>query len=206
MAGPGIDANTPAAQVAQAWGMAYVNLVERLREHHQAKTDLGLLMKPYLDAGMLVPGELLVQMVIAGLGAAQSWMVKSFPHSRAHAQLLTDHGYLPDLLVELCLDEASQLDRMGGWRQCAKCGVKRHLFTHPPTRVGVCDPCGAPYPALPDHLRSMCLEKIADYRERTDDVVGYYQGRSRLVRVSAQGGGEATSARFAAALGGSVAP
>lgn len=195
MGPPGAGKGTQSAFLVERLGIGHVSTGDMLRAHVTEESELGRKAKPFMDAGELVPDEIVVAMVRERLGrpdAAAGWLLDGFPRTEAQARMLDsaleEIGDALDAVIILEVPDEEILRRLGGRRVCLNCGAVYHLPMNPPAADGVCDACGGRVVQRDDDREELIRNRLRVYRERTKPLVRYYESRGLLVRV--EGGGK----------------
>ena len=207
---PGAGKGTQAAKLVADRGMVQLSTGDMLRAAVKAGTPTGLKAKAIMEAGELVPddvvsgiiGERLDQMTI-GEGA----IFDGYPRTAAQAEaldcLLTERGRKLDHVIELTVDEDALVDRITGRYTCARCGEGYHDTFKLPKVAGVCDVCGATeFKRRPDDNEETVRTRMAEYRGKTAPIIPIYQARGILARVDGMADIDRVSAAVAAVLDG----
>ncbi len=204
---PGAGKGTAAAAVAARTGARHVSTGAMLRDAVARGTPAGLEAKSFMDAGALVPDEVLYRMVSELLAAApdgSTLFFDGFPRNSAQAEKLRELAAAAaatvDAAVMLDVSEATLVERLGGRRTCPKCGAGYHVKSLPPKVEGVCDKCGAALVTRADDRPETIANRLAVYERSTAPVVGFYEKAGLLKRIDASGPADAVAALVEAAL------
>ncbi|WP_066583957.1 adenylate kinase [Sphingomonas pruni] len=207
---PGAGKGTQAAKLVADRGMAQLSTGDMLRAAVKAGTPTGLKAKAIMEAGELVPddvvsgiiGERLDQMT-AGEGAIFDGYPRTAAQAEALDQLLADRGRKLDRVIELTVDEDALVERITGRYTCAKCGEGYHDKFKQPKVAGVCDVCGSTeFKRRPDDNEETVRTRMAEYRGKTAPIIPIYEARGILTRVDGMADIDQVSAAVAAALDG----
>lgn len=207
---PGAGKGTQAAKLVADRGMVQLSTGDMLRAAVKAGTPTGLKAKAIMDAGELVPddvvsgiiGERLDQMT-AGEGAIFDGYPRTAAQAVALDQLLADRGRKLDRVIELTVDEDALVERITGRYTCAKCGEGYHDKFKQPKVAGVCDVCGSTeFKRRPDDNEETVRTRMAEYRGKTAPIIPIYEARGILARVDGMAEIDHVSAAVAAALDG----
>jgi adenylate kinase len=207
---PGAGKGTQAAKLVAERGMVQLSTGDMLRAAVKAGTPTGLKAKAIMDAGELVPddvvsgiiGERLDQMT-AGEGAIFDGYPRTAAQAEALDQLLADRGRKLDRVIELTVDEDALVERITGRYTCAKCGEGYHDTFKQPKVAGVCDVCGSTeFKRRPDDNEETVRTRMAEYRGKTAPIIPIYEARGILARVDGMADIDQVSAAVAAALDG----
>ena len=191
---PGAGKGTQARRVAQRWAVPQIATGDMLREAVAAGTPLGVQAKRYMDAGELVPDDVIIGLVGETLGrpeARKGFVLDGFPRTLAQAQaldrLLEDRGLGLDRVVLFRVAEAELVRRLTGRRVCRACGRNYHLAFSPPARPGACDQCGGELYQRSDDEEATVRRRLGVYDRDTRPLVEYYRSRGLLEEVAGEG-------------------
>ena len=168
-----------------------------LRDAVARGTPAGLEAKSYMEAGGLVPDEVLYRMIAELLAATPdpaTLFFDGFPRNEAQAAKLDELAAASGATVSsaLLLDVSREalLERLGGRRVCPKCGAGYHVKSLPPKVEGVCDACGAALVTRVDDQPATIAHRLEVYESATAPVIGFYEKAGKLCRVDATGSPE----------------
>ncbi len=188
---PGAGKGTQAKKVAEAAGIAHVSTGDMLRAQVAAGTELGLQAKGFMDAGKLVPDQVIIGMVksrIAEPDARNAWILDGFPRTLPQAQAL-DSSLTPATalshVIYFNVPEAALVGRLTGRRTCGKCGAIWHVDNHPTKVAGVCDLCGGALVQRSDDRVEAISQRLDQYRTLTAPLLAYYRERGVLREIDA---------------------
>lgn len=191
---PGAGKGTQARALAAEWGVPQVATGDMLREAVAAKTPLGLEAKRYMDAGGLVPDEVVIGLVeerLARPDAAPGFVLDGFPRTAPQAEaldaMLRRRGQALDRVVFLDVGREELLRRLTGRRTCSQCGTAFHLVSAPPRTAGRCDKCGGELTQRSDDTREAVANRLDVYERQTAPLLAYYRDRGLLATVPGEG-------------------
>jgi len=164
---------------------------------------LGLQAKSAMDAGKLVPDEVVIGMVkerLAEPDCGKGCIFDGFPRTVKQAEAL-DAITTIDCALLIDVPDAVIEERMTGRRVCLACGATFHVAANPPKQEGACDKCGAPLSIRPDDKAEVVKDRLATYHEQTEPLIDYYRGKGKLKTVNGQGTVDEISGLVAKALG-----
>lgn len=194
---PGAGKGTAAAAVAARTGARHVSTGAMLRDAVARGTPAGLEAKSHMEAGGLVPDEVLYRMIAELLAATPdpaTLFFDGFPRNEAQAAKLEELAAASGAAVSsaLLLDVSREalLERLGGRRVCPKCGAGYHVKALPPKVEGVCDACGAALVTRVDDQPATIAHRLEVYESATAPVIGFYEKAGKLRRVDASGTAE----------------
>ena len=184
---PGAGKGTQAAIVSKALGIPTISTGDMLRAAVKEGTPVGLKAKSFMDAGQLVPDEVIIGIVAERLekpDCAKGYILDGVPRTIAQAQALEDAGVKFDKVVSLEISDDAIVKRMSGRRVCAKCGATYHIVNIPPKTEGVCDKCGGELTIRADDKEETVRDRLAVYHKETEPLKAFYQQRGLLCEVS----------------------
>lgn len=188
---PGVGKGTQARRISEQRGLPHVATGDILRAAIREKTELGKTAKGYVDAGALVPDELVIRIVAERLekpDAAGGFILDGFPRTLPQAEALDDILRERDLSLDRVLffyaSDETLVERISGRRSCA-CGAVYHVRFDPPKKEGICDRCGGRLSQRKDDREGTVRERLRVYGERTNDLIGYYDAAGILIRIDA---------------------
>jgi adenylate kinase len=191
---PGSGKGTQGDRLAARLGSPRVSTGDLLREAVRAGAPLGIEAKRYMEAGELVPDALVEQLLQGRLrkeDARGGFLLDGYPRNLDQAgsleAFLDRESRRLDHVVYLEVQEKEVLRRLTARRVCP-CGAVYHLENAPPKRAGVCDACGAPLVHRTDDREDVIRQRLRVYREQTEPLLQWYEGRGLLRRVPAMGG------------------
>lgn len=194
---PGAGKGTQAEVICDKLGIPTISTGNILRAAVKDGTPMGLKAKEYMDAGALVPDDVIVGIVKERLTAPDcnnGFILDGMPRTIAQGEALESMGVEIDKVLNLVVPDEAIMTRMSGRRVCAKCGASYHVVNKPSTQEGVCDRCGGELAIRKDDRPETVSDRLKAYHEQTEPLVEFYRGRGKLVEVPEQGSIEATSA------------
>lgn len=193
---PGVGKGTQAEQLVTTLGIPHISTGDMLRAAVSRQTALGVEAKAFMDAGKLVPDELVVGIVrerLAEADCADGFLLDGFPRTIPQAEALDaailEAGLEQPVVVNLEADDEEVVRRLSGRRLCDKCGAIFHLSRD---GVDVGDPCpqagcdGKVYQRSDDQAEAI-RQRLAVYAAQTSPLIAYYEAKGQLLRVSAMG-------------------
>jgi adenylate kinase len=204
---PGAGKGTQAGNIAETYGIPHISTGDILRANVREGTALGLEAKRFMDAGDLVPDEVIIGMVgdrLAEPDAAQGFLFDGFPRTVPQAEaleaLLQDRGQPLDVVLRLAVDEDEVVSRLTGRRTCTACGAVFHVEHQPPATEGACDACGGELVQRDDDREDVVRNRLEVYRRSTEPLEEFYWNRGLLRDVEAVGTVDEVGQRAAAIL------
>lgn len=205
---PGAGKGTQAKKLVDAHRISQISTGDLLRAAVREQTPLGKAAKAKMDAGELVPDEVVVAMVRERLGqkdCQKGFILDGFPRSvpqvRALDAMLKQAGIKIDHVLSIEVPEEELVRRLGGRRSCPACGAMFHVVFNAPKREGVCDQCGGGLIVRDDDNEKTVRNRIKVYREQTEPLKAYYQKQGLLRLIEGVGNPEQIFARMEKALG-----
>jgi adenylate kinase len=188
---PGAGKGTQAKRIEDRHGIPQLATGDMLRAAVRSGSALGQQAKRVMDAGELMPDDLMVQMIeerIQQPDCANGFILDGFPRTTAQAEALDDMlgrlGTKLDAVIELKVEEEALVKRITGRYSCAKCGAGYHDEFHNPSTPGVCESCGATeFKRRDDDNEDTVRSRMAAYREQTAPILPYYERKGLLWRV-----------------------
>jgi adenylate kinase len=209
---PGAGKGTQAAHIVEAYGIPHISTGDILRANVKAGTALGAEAKRFMDAGDLVPDEVIIGMVgdrLVEADAVEGFLFDGFPRTVPQAEaldeLLRERGVPLDVVLELVVDHEEVVRRLTGRRTCTGCGRIFHLEYDAPTDEHRCDECGSELQQRDDDREDVVRNRLEVYTEQTEPLVAFYAARGQLERIEATGSFEDVTARVLDTLGRAAA-
>ena len=194
---PGAGKGTHAEILCDKLNIPTISTGNILRAAVKDGTPMGLKAKSYMDAGALVPDEVIIGIVkerLAQPDCANGFILDGMPRTIAQAEALEKMGVEIDKALNILADEDLIIRRMAGRRVCAKCGASYHIKNKPSAKEGICDRCGGELVIRKDDEPDTVRDRLKAYHEQTEPLVGYYRERGKLVDIPDQGSIEDTNA------------
>jgi len=184
---PGSGKGTQAKRLCQELGLTLISTGDLLREAVRNNTPLGVKAKGFMDAGKLVPDELVIGLIREKVSALKGgFLLDGFPRNLEQARMLDEIADI-NLAVNLDVDEQIIVDRIVNRRSCKQCNEVYHLIAKPTREEGVCDKCGGELYQRTDDTEAVVRERLRVYKERTLPLAKFYSERGILVDVDGQG-------------------
>jgi len=199
---PGAGKGTQAARLVDRWGIPHVSTGDILRANVREGTSLGLEAKRFMDAGDLVPDEVIIGMVGDRLaepdtevGFLFDGFPRTVPQAKALEQLVNERDTPIDVVLRLVVDHDDVVERLTGRRTCSDCGRIFHLVSSPPAEAGRCDGCGGEIVQRDDDREEVVINRLEVYRTQTAPLEDFYFERGVLRDIRAVGTIEEVTAR-----------
>ena len=187
---PGAGKGTQAKKLAAKYGIPHISTGDIFRANIKEGTELGSKAKGYMDQGLLVPDELVIDLVVDRLtwdDAKGGYVLDGFPRSIPQARALTDalaaKGESVDYAIDIEIPDQNIIERMGGRRACVGCGATYHIVNIPPKKEGICDNCGEKLILRDDDKPETVKKRLDVYHEQTQPLIEYYKNEGVLRSV-----------------------
>lgn len=191
---PGVGKGTQGVRLAKEMNIAQFATGDLLRSAVREGTTLGQKAKQYMDAGELVPDEVVIGMIeerIGGEDAANGFLLDGFPRNVPQAEaldrMLAGHGIEIDRVVFMDASREQLLERLSGRLTCRACGFGFHRHYSPPRQEGRCDRCGGELYQRDDDREEVIAQRLDVYSKQTAPLLEYYADRSGFRKVDAGG-------------------
>ncbi len=192
---PGAGKGTQASRLEDEHGMVQLSTGDMLRAAVKAGTEVGLKAKALMDAGELVPDEVVSGIIgdkLDELGSEQGVIFDGYPRTAAQAEsldeILAERNRVLSYVIELVVDEDALVERITGRFTCAKCGEGYHDIFKQPAVPGVCDVCGSTeFKRRPDDNEETVRTRMQEYRAKTAPILPIYEARGIVRKVDGMG-------------------
>ena len=201
---PGAGKGTQAAILSERLGIPTISTGNILRAAVKNGTPVGLEAKRYMDAGQLVPDQVIIDIIVERLGEADcrnGFILDGVPRTIPQAEALEKAGVRFDCVLDIEVPDEEILRRMTGRRACTSCGATYHVTAAPPKTEGVCDSCGGPLTIRDDDKPETVLSRLETYHSQTEPLKQFYDDRGVLKEVGFQPSIEATTQAIVDILG-----
>ena len=187
---PGAGKGTQAAKVAEKYQIPHISTGDIFRANIKNGTELGKKAKSYMDAGGLVPDELVCDLVadrIAQDDCEKGFILDGFPRTIPQAEALDKAveklGTKIDYAVDIEVPDENIIERMSGRRACLGCGATYHIKYNAPKTENVCDTCGGSLVLRDDDKPETVKKRLDVYHTQTQPLIDYYSARGNLLTV-----------------------
>ena len=187
---PGAGKGTQAKRIAAKYGIPHISTGDIFRANIKNGTELGKKAQTYMDQGLLVPDELVCDLVVDRIQQSdceKGYVLDGFPRTIPQAEALTAAleklGTSIDYAINVEVPDANILKRMGGRRACLGCGATYHVEFNPPKQEGICDTCGAALVLRDDDKPETVQKRLDVYHEQTQPLIDYYTKAGKLAEV-----------------------
>lgn len=191
---PGAGKGTQAKKVAAKYGVAHVSTGDLFRENIKNETELGKKAKVYMDGGLLVPDDLVLELIIELLktpDCKDGYVLDGFPRTIPQAEALDYKLNKNNDKIEYAInvDVADEviIKRMSGRRACLNCGRTYHVETLRSKVEGICDSCGKELTLRDDDKPETVKRRLEVYHEQTRPLLDYYKEKGVLYSVDGTG-------------------
>lgn len=175
---PGAGKGTQAQWITSQYGLPQVAVGDMLRAEVKAESPLGLQAKSYIDAGQLVPDQVIIDLVLQRLDqddCAKGFLLDGFPRTLAQAQALADNGIVLDHVIELAVRDEVIIERVAGRRVHPGSGRTYHVVFNPPKVADQDDETGEPLVQRPDDNEETVRRRLEVYHAQTHPLIDFYQ-------------------------------
>lgn len=189
---PGAGKGTQAQELASRLGVGHLSTGDMLRGHVARGTELGRKAKGFMDAGQLVPDQLIIAMVEERLGsdlANSAWILDGFPRTVPQAEALDKSlrtsGRPLTHVIYFAVAKEDLMKRLTGRRTCSKCGAIWNVYSKPTRVAGVCDTCGGVLAQRSDDRPEAVGQRLVAYDNQTKPLLEHYRAKGCLLQVDA---------------------
>lgn len=187
---PGAGKGTQAKMLSERYGIPHISTGDIFRMNIKNNTELGQKAKGYMDAGQLVPDELVVDLVVDRIKAKdcmKGFILDGFPRTIPQAEALdyalNNQNEKIDYAINVDVPDENIIRRMSGRRACVGCGATYHLVYNPTKKEGVCDVCGEKLILRDDDKPETVQKRLNVYHEQTQPLIDYYTNAGILKTV-----------------------
>ena len=187
---PGAGKGTQAKKIAAKYGIPHISTGDIFRANIKNGTELGKKAKTYMDQGLLVPDELVVDLVVDRVNqddCENGYVLDGFPRTIPQAEALTEAlekmGQKVDFAIDVNVPDENIVKRMGGRRACVTCGATYHMVYAPTKKEGICDTCGGELILRDDDKPETVQKRLNVYHDQTQPLIDYYTSQGILSKV-----------------------
>ncbi len=187
---PGAGKGTQAKRIADKYSIPHISTGDIFRANIKNGTELGNKAKSYMDQGLLVPDELVVDLVVDRVkqdDCENGYVFDGFPRTIPQAEALDTAlkviNEKIDYAVNVEVPDSNIVERMSGRRACLNCGATYHLQYIPTKTEGICDVCGSELVLRDDDKPETVLKRLNVYHEQTQPLIDYYKNQGILAEV-----------------------
>ena len=183
---PGAGKGTQAEKICEKFNIPAISTGNIIRAALKNGTEMGLKAKAYMEAGQLVPDDVVIGIIKDRLvedDCKNGFILDGFPRTIPQAQALEDMGVEIDAVVDIEVPDEKITARMSGRRVCSKCANSYHMEYKKPKVEGVCDACGGELVQRKDDAPETVQARLVEYHEMTEPLKGFYEklGKLRIV-------------------------
>ena len=186
---PGAGKGTQAEVISDTLKIPTISTGNIIREALKSGSEMGVKAKEYMDAGKLVPDEVVIGIIkdrLAEPDCANGFILDGFPRTIPQAEALDRMGVDIDRVIEIYVADETIAQRVSGRRVCPKCGASYHIDYKKPAVDNVCDRCGDTLVQRKDDMPETVQDRLKVYHEQTEPLKDYYSACGKLVSVEGQ--------------------
>ena len=186
---PGAGKGTQAEVICKALNIPAISTGNIIREALAQGTEMGLKAKSFMDAGQLVPDDVVIGIIkerLAKDDCANGFILDGFPRTIPQAEALDAMGVVIDKVIDIEVPDEKIAARMSGRRVCKDCGSSYHLEYKAPKADGKCDACDGELIQRKDYAPETVLDRLAVYHKQTEPLKDYYSKKGILRIVEGQ--------------------
>lgn len=192
LGGPGSGKGTQAKKLVEKFGLVHISTGDLLRKAMKEGTELGKTAKKYVDAGDLVPDDVILGMIKEKLDEIEGGFIfDGFPRTLEQARglegILSELNLDIDKAVNLNVNDDLIVERLGARRMCKKCGFEYNLKTRPPKKEGICDLDGGELYQRSDDNEETIKNRLTLYHDKTQPIEDFYRESGKLVDIDGSG-------------------
>ena len=187
---PGAGKGTQAKMLSEKYDIPHISTGDIFRANIKNNTELGKKAKSYMDAGQLVPDELVVDLVVDRIKAKdcfKGFILDGFPRTIPQAEALdyalNNQNEKIDYAINVDVPDEDIIERMSGRRACVGCGATYHLVYNPTKKEGICDVCGEKLILRDDDKPETVKKRLQVYHEQTQPLIDFYEKKGALLTV-----------------------
>ena len=186
---PGAGKGTQAEIISEKYNIPTISTGNIIRAALKNGTEMGLKAKSYIDAGNLVPDDVVIGIIkerLAEDDCENGYILDGFPRTIPQAEALDNMGFGIDVALSIEVADEEIVKRMSGRRVCEKCGASYHTEYKKPAKEGVCNLCGAALVIRKDDEPETVKNRLDIYHEQTEPLKDYYKSCGKLLMVEGQ--------------------
>lgn len=194
---PGAGKGTQAEKICEKLSIPAISTGNIIREALKNGTEMGLKAKSFIDAGQLVPDDVVIGIIkdrLAQNDCANGFILDGFPRTIPQAEALDEMGVEIDKVIDIEVPDEKITERMSGRRVCKECGASYHLVYKKPEKEGVCNLCSGELVQRKDDHPDTVLDRLKVYHEQTEPLKDFYAKKGKLRIVEGQEKVEDTTA------------
>ena len=201
---PGAGKGTQAEILSKELNIPTISTGNILRAAMKNGTPVGLKAKSYVEAGKLVPDDVIIGIIeerLAQPDCSNGYILDGVPRTIPQAQAMEESGIGIDWAVSIEIADEVIVERMSGRRTCKNCSQTFHIVNNPPRQEGICDSCGGELTIRKDDAPETVMTRLQVYHKETEPLKDFYAERGKLKTVENQPSIEATTAAIRETLG-----
>ena len=187
---PGAGKGTQAIKISKEYAVPHISTGDIFRANIKNETELGKKAKVYMDQGLLVPDELVVDLVVDRVNqedCSNGYVLDGFPRTIPQAgaldAALAAMGQKVDFAINVDVPDENIVRRMSGRRACVNCGATYHIVYAPTKEENICDSCQGTLILREDDKPETVQKRLNVYHEQTQPLIDYYTAKEILVDV-----------------------
>ena len=180
---PGAGKGTQAAVISERLNIPQISTGNIIREALRSGTEMGLKAKSFMDAGQLVPDEVVIGIIkdrLANDDCQNGFILDGFPRTIPQAEALDEMGVVINKVIDIEVADEIIINRLSGRRVCEKCGRPYHLIDLKPRVEGICDDCTGALIQRKDDQVDTIKARLEIYHSETEPLKGYYEAQGKL--------------------------
>ena len=200
---PGAGKGTQAEKICEKCNIPAISTGNIIRAALANGTEMGLKAKSFMDAGQLVPDDVVIGIIQERLkedDCKNGFILDGFPRTIPQAQALEDMGIVIDKVIDIEVADETITSRLSGRRVCEKCANSYHMIYKFPKVEGICDACGGKLIQRKDDAPETVKARLIEYHAMTEPLKDFYEKLGKLVIVEGQEKVEDTTKLVFAAL------
>ena len=200
---PGAGKGTQAAKLSVSLNLPTLSTGHILRTAIKEGLPVGLQAKEYMDAGKLVPDEIIIGVVKDFLSKDEfktGYILDGVPRTLVQAEILEKMGVELDAVLSIEISDAEIENRMQGRRVCNKCGASYHVDANPPKVEDICDACGDKLVIREDDKPETVRQRLAVYHAETEPIIDFYKERGKILAIDGTASVDETTEKVMKAL------
>ena len=201
---PGAGKGTQAEILSRILDVPTISTGNILRAAMKNGTPVGLKAKEYVDAGKLVPDDVIIGIIkerLAQPDCGKGYILDGVPRTIPQAEAMEEMGVAVDCALSIEVEDQLIIERMSGRRTCKDCSQTFHIVSNPPKVDGICDFCGGELNIRKDDAPETVKSRLETYHRDTEPLKSFYEGLGKLKTVDNQPTIEATTAEIKKVLG-----
>ena len=187
---PGAGKGTHAGKISEKYGIPHISTGDIFRENIKNGTELGKKAQEYMDKGLLVPDELVCDLVVDRIhkddcekGYILDGFPRTIPQANALDEALAKDGEKIEFAIDIEVPDENIINRMSGRRACVGCGATYHIKYNPTKVEGICDVCGEKLILRDDDKPETVKNRLSVYHEQTQPLIDFYAKKNVLAEV-----------------------